>query len=73
MGLYLIKYDGRNGIVKCSHLEKENTILLLQSLTQINSRNIHVIPIGSSGTIHSLTKKYELSFDIDKKKTEKNI
>lgn len=55
MGIKIIKFDNEKGIIRCNHLEKENTIKLLNSINQINT-------IGTSGTIKTLTKKYMIIF-----------
>ena len=53
MGLRLIRFDGKKGIIKCNHIEKENTIELLKSI-----KNVNIKPIGTSGTIKALQKKH---------------
>jgi len=59
MGLRLIRFDGFWGIIKCNHIEKEKTISLLNSIININSNNIQVKTLGTSGTIKTLIKKYK--------------
>jgi RNase P/RNase MRP subunit POP5 len=58
MGIYLIRFDGVKGIVKCNHVEKENTIRLLRSINKISSRKVEVKTVGASGTIKALVKKH---------------
>jgi len=58
MGIYLVRFDGEKGIVKCNHIEKDNTIKLLNSIKEISSQKIEVETVGTSGTIKSLTKKF---------------
>ena len=58
MGIRLIRFNGSSGILKCNHQEKENTILLLQSIKNIGSNKVQIIPVGTSGTIRSLIKKH---------------
>lgn len=58
MGIYLIRFDGEQGIVKCNHTEKENTIKLLKSIKQISSDNVEIETLGTSGTIKALIKKH---------------
>jgi len=58
MGIYLVRFDGEQGIVKCNHTEKENTIKLLNSIKQISSSNVKIETLGTSGTIKSLIKKH---------------
>ncbi len=35
MGIRLIKFNGKKGIIKCTHIEKENTIKLLNSIKKM--------------------------------------
>ena len=58
IGLRLVKFDGVRGIVKCNHVEKENTIKLLKSIKKISSNKVNIETFGTSGTIKALTKKY---------------
>ncbi len=58
MGLYLIRFDGDKGILKCNHVEKENTIKLLKSIKKISSKKVEIETLGTSGTIKSLVKKH---------------
>lgn len=58
MGIYLIRFDGEKGIVKCNHVEKENTIRLLKSINKISSYKLEIKTVGTSGTIKALVKKH---------------
>jgi RNase P/RNase MRP subunit POP5 len=58
MGIWLIRFNGSTGILKCNHQEKENAILLLQSVKNIGLNKVKIIPVGTSGTIRSLIKKH---------------
>jgi len=58
MGIFLIRVDERKGIVKCNHIEKENTIKLLKSIKEISSNNVDIETVGTSGTIKTLIKKH---------------
>jgi RNase P/RNase MRP subunit POP5 len=58
MGIRLISFNGKKGIVKCTHTEKENTIKLLNSIKKISLNEADVKTIGTSGTIKTLIKKY---------------
>ena len=58
MGLYVVRFNGEKGIVKCNHLEKENTIKLLNSIEKISSHNVNIRTVGTSGTIKSLLRKH---------------
>jgi len=58
MGIYLTKFDGEKGIVRCNHIEKENTIKLLRSINKIYSNEVEIKTLGTSGTIKALMKKH---------------
>jgi RNase P/RNase MRP subunit POP5 len=58
MGLWLIKFDGEMGILRCNHVEKENIIKLLRSIRNVSSRKVEIETVGTSGTIKSLVSKY---------------
>lgn len=58
MGIRLIRFDGTNGILKCYNIGKENAITLLQSIKQINSKEVNVVTLATSGTIRSLINKH---------------
>ena len=58
MGIYLTRFDGTKGIVKCNHVEKENTIRLLKSISRISSHEVKIETIATSGTIKTLVEKH---------------
>ena len=58
MGLYVVRFNGEKGIVKCNHVEKENTIKLLNSIEKISSYKVNIQTVGTSGTIKSLLRKH---------------
>lgn len=58
MGIRLIRFEENKGIVKCNHIEKENTINLLRSIKKISSRKISIDTLGTSGTIKTLIGKH---------------
>jgi len=58
LGIYLTRFDGEKGIVRCNHIEKENTIKLLRSIKKIYSNEVEIKTLGTSGTIKSLIKKH---------------
>lgn len=58
IGLRLIKLDEKFGIIKCNHLQKENVIILLNSIKKIGNYDVTIHTIATSGTIRSLIKKY---------------
>ena len=58
MGIRLISFNGKKGIIKCIHTEKEYTIKLLNSIKKISLNEIEIETITTSGTIKTLIKKY---------------
>ena len=58
MGIRVIRFDGSKGIVKCNHIEKDNTIKLLKSINNISSHKVKIETVGTSGTIKSLLRKH---------------
>lgn len=58
LGIILIKFDGKKGIVSCDHKEKMNVINLMNSIDNIRGKRVDLKTIGTSGTIKSATKKY---------------
>lgn len=62
MGIRLIRFDGTTGILKCNHLEKENAIILLQSIKKMQMKKAKIVTFATSGTIRSLVKKHMLNF-----------
>jgi RNase P/RNase MRP subunit POP5 len=52
-----MQFNGTTGILKCSSQEKENTILLLQSLKNIDGKPVTITTRSTSGTIHGLKEK----------------
>lgn len=64
MGVYLIRFNEDKGIVRCNHIEKENTIKLLQSITNVSSQKVNIKTLGTSGTIKALIKKHMMNYSI---------
>ena len=60
MGINLIRFEGQKGIVRCNHIEKENTIKLLKSIKNISSHKVEIETLGTSGTIKTLMRKHLL-------------
>jgi len=58
MGIRLIRFNGKHGIVKCDHTEKENTIKLLNSVDKVGFYRVKVSTIATSGTIRALVRKH---------------
>ena len=57
--IFLTRFNGKKGIVRCKHTEKENTIKLLQSISELNGKPVIVKTIATSGTIKSLVQKHD--------------
>jgi len=58
MGLFLVRFNGLQGIVRCKHTEKENTIALLKKTDKIKDEKVTIETIATSGTIKALIKKH---------------
>jgi len=57
MGMRLIQFNGKAGILKCNHIEKEKMMYLLNSIEMISSEKVEVNTIATSGTLRSLRTK----------------
>ena len=58
LGIFVVRFDGKEGIVRCKHVEKDNVIKLLRSIKNIYSKDVEVETVGASGTIKSLRAKH---------------
>jgi len=58
LGIYLTRFNGEQGIVRCKHTEKDRTIELLKSINTIASQKVGIETLGTSGTIKALIKKH---------------
>jgi RNase P/RNase MRP subunit POP5 len=58
MGIRLISFNGVTGIIRCYHIEKNQTITLLENITSVTSHKVQIETIGASGTIRKLISKY---------------
>lgn len=58
VGLKLTRYNGKEGIVHCYHLYKDQVIYLLNSIKKIFDKNVEITTVGTSGTIKSLNRKF---------------
>lgn len=63
MGLYLFRFDGSKGILKCNHIEKEHAIRILESIKKISSKTVSIETIATSGTLKSLIRKHMIIFN----------
>ena len=57
-GLKLIRFNGREGIVRCYHIYKDKTIEILNSIMEVRGHKVKIRTIGTSGTIRSLNRKF---------------
>ncbi|MEE9237274.1 MAG: Rpp14/Pop5 family protein [Thermoplasmata archaeon] len=55
---WLMSFEGGLGVVRCSHLDKERVIQLLNAIRTVGSREVKVNSIGTSGTFRKALKKY---------------
>ena len=55
---YLTRFDGKQGIVRCNHLDKDTVITLICSIKNISDNPVKIKTLGTSGTIKSLVKKH---------------
>ena len=62
--LYVVRFNGKAGIVRCSHMQKDNTINFLKNIKKINDQRVKVETLGTSGTIKSLIKKHMSDLEI---------
>jgi len=58
MKIFLVRFNGTSGIVRCSHIKKDETINFLKSIDEINNKNVKIETLGTSCTIKSLIKKH---------------
>lgn len=58
LGLFIIKFDGELGIIRCRHNSKDDTIRLLRSIKKVNDFDVEVETLGTSGTIKALERKH---------------
>ncbi len=56
---WLIKLEDNIGVLRCSHTSKERTIKLLATIDRLeNNLPVTIVPLGTSGTIKKLKKRY---------------
>jgi RNase P/RNase MRP subunit POP5 len=63
MDLFIVRFNGMKGIIRCRHTEKENTIKLMKSIKIIGTRKVKIDTIATSGTIKALIKKHMRDFE----------
>lgn len=55
---WLIHFREGKGIVRCSHVAKEEVIEALRSISSIGSREVTLRTLGTSGTVRGAMEKY---------------
>ncbi|MFQ5837208.1 MAG: Rpp14/Pop5 family protein [Thermoplasmata archaeon] len=55
---WLVLFRRGQGIVRCSHIHKEEVIQLLQSIREAGGREVRIRTLGTSGTVRRAMKKY---------------
>ena len=58
LGIYIVRFNDKKGIIRCKHTDKENTIKILKSIKKISNENVAIETLGTSGTIKALVKKH---------------
>ncbi len=71
LGISLVRFNGKVGIVRCRHLYKEKTINLLNSINKIGEDDVKIKTISTSGTIKALLRKNKILKDLSKKNSGK--
>lgn len=55
--LWVVRFDGIKGILKCHYTEKEHVIQILQTIKKIGTTPVTITTHATSGTIHGLIAK----------------
>ena len=55
LGLWLIRFNGTQGIIKCNYQEKEHVMQLLIQLKNVGATPVRITTHACSGTIRGLT------------------
>jgi len=55
--LWVVQFDGTQGILKCHYTEKEHVIQLLLSIKKIGTKPVTITTRSTSGTIRGLAHK----------------
>ena len=45
MGLFIVRFNGEQGIIRCKHLEKDNTIKLMRSIEKLVQKKSKLIQL----------------------------
>lgn len=56
--LWLVDFEDPQGLARCTHLQKDETIAALRGLATIGGETVRVTTLGTSGTIRAATEKY---------------
>jgi RNase P/RNase MRP subunit POP5 len=59
LGLWVIRFDGTTGILKCHYQQTKNSTMLLHSLTTVGSTAVNITTHATSGTIKALVTRNE--------------
>jgi RNase P/RNase MRP subunit POP5 len=55
---WLVLFQQGQGVVKCSHLHKDDVIRVLQSIRRVGEREVRIRTLGTSGTVRKTVRKY---------------
>ncbi|HWR64069.1 MAG TPA: Rpp14/Pop5 family protein [Candidatus Thermoplasmatota archaeon] len=55
--LWVVQFDGTQGILKCHYTEKDHVIQLLLSIKKIGTKPVMISTRSTSGTIRGLAEK----------------
>ena len=69
--IHLIRFNGKSGIIKCAHTEKEKIIELLNSINMIGRYHVNIQTVATSGTIKTLIKKNPVLKNLERNKRKK--
>lgn len=56
--LWLIGFDGEEGILRCPHTRRDAAVAWLQDLETVGGRDVEVETLGTSGTIRRCRRKF---------------
>lgn len=61
--LWLVEFENPVGLVRTTHLEKDDAIRALTAIGTVAGERVRVTTIGTSGTIRAATRKYLVRSD----------